>query len=143
MRFNAEVKERLSREQANSLDLTTQLEKSQSDLLTIVDITEKLEVTNATNLAETQRIIQEKIDVEIRLTEVTALLAKANSRITFMENHCSSTETERDLELNKVTETYTNIDHSDSFYPLDNILYFNSCSSSNIIPFSLTHTIIS
>lgn len=112
LRFNAEVKERLSREQANSLDLTTQLEKSQSDLLTIVDITENLEVTNATNLAETQRIIQEKIDVEIRLTELSASLTKANSRITFMESHCSSTETERDLELNKVTETYTNIDHS-------------------------------
>ena len=108
MRFNAEVKERLSREQANSLDLTTQLGKSQADLLTIVDITENLEVTNASNLAEMQRITDEKIEVEIRLAEVAALLAKANTRITFMESHCSSTETERDSELNKVTEIYIN-----------------------------------
>jgi hypothetical protein len=109
LRFNAEVKERLSREQENSLDLITQLGKSQSDLLTIVDITENLEAKNATYLAETQRITQEKIEVEIRLADVAALLTKANIRIAFMESHCSSTETERDSELHKVTGVNINV----------------------------------
>jgi hypothetical protein len=109
LRFNAEVKERLSREQANSLDLTTQLGKSQADLSTIVVITENLEAKNATFLAETQRITQEKVEVEIRLADVAALLTKANIRIAVMESHYSSTETERDSELQKVTEVKSNI----------------------------------
>jgi hypothetical protein len=108
LRYNAEVKERLSREQANSLDLTTQLGKSQADLLTIVDITENLEAKNGTYLIETQRITQEKIEVEIRLADVAALLSKANIRIAFMESLCSSTETERDSELHKVLGVHIN-----------------------------------
>lgn len=102
MRFNAEAKERLSREQSNSFDLSNQLEKSQADLLTIVDITENLEVTNANNVAEAKRIAHDKFEVETRLNEVAALLVKANTRISALESHLNSSETERDTEINKV-----------------------------------------
>ena len=102
MRYNTEGKERLNKEHAKCLDLSSQLQERQNDLQAMSIATNLLRETE-TNLSAEIRILKgEQLASECELSKVSDLFAAATSKTSVVESHLDSIVKGRDFEIIEV-----------------------------------------
>lgn len=102
MRYNTEGKERLNKEHAKCLDLSSQLQESQNDLQAM-SIATNLLLETETNLSAEIRILKgEQLASECELSKVSDLFAAATSKTSVVESHLDSIVKGRDFEIIEV-----------------------------------------
>ena len=102
MRYNTEGKERLNKEHAKSLDLSSQLQLSQNDHQALTVANNLLREVEATHLAKIQELMDNKIALESELSKESTFLAAATSKTTVVEDQLESIVKGRDFEIIEV-----------------------------------------
>ena len=102
MRYNTEGKERLNKEHAKCLDLSSQLQERQNDLQAVSIATNLLRETERSHLAEITILKGEQLASESELSKVSDLFAAAISKTSVVESHLDSIVKGRDFEIIEV-----------------------------------------
>jgi conjugal transfer/entry exclusion protein len=102
MRYNTEGKERLNKEHAKSLDLSSQLQLSQNELQAMSVANNLLREVEATHLAKIQELMDNKIALESELSKESNFLAAATSKTSVVEDQLESIVKGRDFEIIEV-----------------------------------------
>ena len=102
MRYNTEGKERLNKEHAKSLDLSSQLQLSQNDHQALTVANNLLREVEATHLAKIQELMDNKIALESELSKESTFLAAATSKTSVVEDQLESIVKGRDFEIIEV-----------------------------------------
>ena len=106
MRYNTEGKERLNKEHAKSLDLSSQLQQSQNDLQAMSNANNLLRDTETRHLAKIQDLMGEQLASESELSKVSDLFAAATSKTSLVEGHLDSIVKGRDFEIIEVCSSF-------------------------------------
>ena len=102
MRYNTEGKERLNKEHAKSLDLSSQLQLSQNELQAMSVANNLLREVEATHLAKIQELMDNKVALESELSKESNFLAAATSKTSVVEDQLESIVKGRDFEIIEV-----------------------------------------
>jgi chromosome segregation ATPase len=102
MRFNTEIKERLNREHANSLDLSAKLMEARKSLEASIKSTGELRVTCDTMQAVMKDSTRANCQLESDLFDCKRLLSAATSGASESESQLRNTIKERDIEITEV-----------------------------------------
>ena len=103
MRYNTEMKGRLNREHANSLDLSSKLQRCKIDLQTMTQANEDLQIAGERQKMEFSALSSAKELVEADLAESMRLFTTGKSTADASESQLRSMLAGRDIEICEVS----------------------------------------